>query len=326
MPWGGALVGASKAHRDVLETLRRVAPSDVEVLITGPSGVGKELYARFVHQQSARRSASFVAINCAVLSDDLFENELFGHVAGAFTGARREREGLVTAAEGGTLFLDEVDALSPANQVKMLRFVQLKEYRRLGEHTARRADVRLVAASNADLLDAVKRGRMREDLLFRLRVVPIEVPPLVARPEDIAPLLERFVVHYAAAYRLPPIQISDAARDRIERYTWPGNVRELENCVRYLTCIQLSRAVEPGDLPLIRGHEPAPSVAKEPSFQAAKRAAVASFERERIVDALVASRGNIAKAARSVGKPRRSFFLLMRKHGIHADAFRDDSR
>jgi len=319
---GGELVGESKVHREVLDTLKRVAPSDVEVLITGPSGVGKELYARYVHDQSARRDASFVAINCAVLTDELFENELFGHIAGAFTGARREREGLVAAAEGGTLFLDEVDALSAANQVKMLRFVQHKEYRRLGEARVRRADVRLIAASNADLVSAVQHGKMREDLLFRLRVVPVEVPPLCDRRDDVGPLLACFIEQYARAYRLQPIVISAAAHERLDRYRWPGNVRELENLVRYLTCIQLARPVEPGDLPLLREPE-APACAAPVSYWEAKEATIVAFERERIADALANSRGNIAKAARAIGMPRRTFFSLMRKHGIIADRYLD---
>jgi DNA-binding NtrC family response regulator len=314
----GELVGVSRAHCELLETLRRVAPADVEVLITGPTGVGKELYARYVHEHSPRRAAGFVAVNCAVLTDELFENELFGHVGGAFTGARRERDGLVAAAQGGTLFLDEVDALSPANQSKMLRFVQQKEYRRLGEHVVRRADVRLVAATNADLVDAVRDGRMREDLLFRLRVVPVAVRPLVERPEDIEPLLECFIAHYARAYRLSPIVIGDEARQRLARYRWPGNVRELENCVRYLTCIQLARPVEVGDLPLLPDHDP-PAAA---SFRDAKRATVDAFERDQVAAALSRSRGNISQAARSIRKPRRTFFTLMRKHGIRADPYR----
>ncbi|MFN0251493.1 MAG: sigma 54-interacting transcriptional regulator [Kofleriaceae bacterium] len=310
---GGELLGVSRAHQGVLEILGRVAHTDVEVLITGPTGVGKELYARYVHDASKRSKSAFIAVNCAVLSDELFENELFGHVAGAFTGAKREREGLVSAAEGGTLFLDEVDALSPASQAKMLRFVQLREYRRLGEHHLRRADVRLVAASNTDLMQAVHEGRMREDLLFRLRVVPIVVAPLAQRPEDIAPLLERFSSHYASAYRMPAICFSTAALERLAGYRWPGNVRELENLVRYLTCIQLGRAVEPNDLPLVGEHERLAA-----TFQEGKRAAVEAFERSHIVDALTRSAGNIARAARSVGKPRRTFFALMRKYGIES--------
>lgn len=318
---GGDLVGVSKGHLDVLETLRRVAPTDAEVLITGPSGVGKEQYARFLHQQSARSSAGFVAINCALLTDELFENELFGHVAGAFTGARRERTGLVAAAHGGTLFLDEVDALSAANQSKMLRFVQYKEYRRLGEHQIRQADVRIVAASNADLVDAVRGGRMREDLLFRLRVIPIEIPPLAERREDVPALLARFVDQYARAYRLPPIVVSCAAGECLRGYHWPGNVRELENMVRYLTCIQLGRAIEPGDLPLLRDRKQAGTPPQ--NFREAKQATVAAFEKEQIIDALAGANGNISKAARSVGKPRRSFFSLMRKHGVSAEPYRD---
>jgi len=252
------------------------------------------------------------------LIDELFENELFGHVGGAFTGAQRTRDGLVAAASGGTLFLDEVDTLSPVNQTKLLRFIQQKEYRRLGEQRLQSADVRFVAASNANLPDAVQRGAMREDLLFRLRVVPVEVPSLADRAEDIPTLLEHFIPCYAKAYRMPPIEIGEAALARLQHYRWPGNVRELENCVRYLTCIQLARPIEPHDLPLLAGHDGA--IAS--TLRDAKRAAVATFEREQIVTALAAARGNISKAARTVGAPRRSFFALMRKYGIRAESFR----
>ena len=316
---GGAPLGVSRAHLHVLHTLRRVAPSDVEVLITGPSGVGKELYARFVHDESARCHAAFLAINCSTLTDDLFENELFGHVGGAFTGAQRARDGLVAAADGGTLFLDEVDTLSPANQTKLLRFIQQKEYRRLGEQHVRRADVRFVAASNANLLEAVKRGTLREDLLFRLRVVPVEVPSLAQRPDDIPTLLVHFISHYAALYRMPAIEVGEAARARLQCYQWPGNIRELENCVRYLTCIQLARPIEPDDIPLLPGY--GGEVAAAPTFRDAKRAAVETFERERIANALAGAHGNISKAARSIGMPRRSFFALTRKYGIHPESF-----
>jgi DNA-binding NtrC family response regulator len=319
MGGGGVLQGASTAHLHVLHTLRRVAPLDVEVLITGPSGVGKELYARFVHDESARRDAAFVAINCSTLVDELFENELFGHVGGAFTGAQRARDGLVAAAHGGTIFLDEVDTLSPANQTKLLRLLQQKEYRRLGEQRVRQADVRFVAASNANLLEAVQRGVMREDLLFRLRVIPVEVPALAERPDDIPMLLAHFISHYAKLYRLPVIEIGAATLERLQRYRWPGNVRELENCVRYLTCIQLARPIEPHDLPLLPSHD---NLARASTLRDGKRHAVDSFEREQVEKALAAAHGNISSAARNVGTPRRTFFSLMRKHGIRSELYR----
>jgi DNA-binding NtrC family response regulator len=316
------LVGQSRAHHQLLETLDKVARMDVEVLITGPTGVGKELYARYLHQRSQRFAAPFVAVNCGGLSSDLLENELFGHVGGAFTGARAEREGLVAAAQHGTLFLDEVDTLPAPSQAKLLRFIQEKEYRRLGERQLRRADLRFVAATNVDLGQAVGAGRFREDLFFRLRVIPVEVPPLRARPEDIAPLTERFIQHYAELYRLRPVVIGVDARRRLEGYDWPGNIRELENCIRYLTCIQIARDVEPGDLPLL-----GPSAASErpaASFGQAKRDVVERFERERLEEALRRSEGNIARAARAEGKARRAFFELLRKHSIDATAYRRD--
>ncbi|MGH8559594.1 MAG: sigma-54 factor interaction domain-containing protein, partial [Methylococcales bacterium] len=172
----GLLIGKSDKHCALLATINKIAVTDAEVLISGPTGVGKELYARFLHQASRRYGASFVAINCGAFPPDLFENELFGHVGGAFTGARPHSEGLVCEAEGGTLFLDEVDSLSLPCQVKLLRFIQEKEYRRLGETKLRRANIRIAAATNINLYEAVRNGRFREDLYFRLRVVPLEVP------------------------------------------------------------------------------------------------------------------------------------------------------
>jgi DNA-binding NtrC family response regulator len=303
----------------VLELLDKVAATDAEVLLFGPSGVGKELYARYLHQRSARSQAPFVAVNCGALGPELMENELFGHVGGAFTGARVEHSGLAAAAHRGTLFLDEVDTLSAASQVKLLRFVQEKEYRRLGDPQLRRADLRFVSATNANLEEAVRDGRFRQDLFFRLRVVPIEVAPLHERPEDIELLTEKFVQRYAHSYHLKPVVIGESARCRMAAYRWPGNVRELENCIRYLTCIQLSRAVEASDLPLIG---PPPCEAAAAGLHQHKRAVVAELERDRIVAALRASGGNIARAARAEQTPRRTFFELMRKHQIRAELFR----
>ena len=179
------LIGCSEVHERLLEMLAKVARTDAEVFISGPTGVGKELYARFIHENSGRRASPLVAVNCGSLAHELIDNELFGHVGGAFTGARPKSEGLVRAAEGGTLFLDEVDSLSTPSQVKLLRFLQEKEYRRLGETQVHRANVRILAAANVDLTQAIRRGRFREDLYFRLRVVPVEIPPLCERPDDI---------------------------------------------------------------------------------------------------------------------------------------------
>lgn len=317
-----APIGVSAGHLRVVDLIDRLAATDVEILITGETGVGKERYARYLHACSGRAQASFVAINCGGMPTDLFENELFGHAGGAYTGAREASRGLVSEAEKGTLFLDEVDALPLPSQVKLLRFVQEKVYRRLGEPRQRRADVRFIAASNADLGSAVREGRFREDLLYRLRVVPLDVPPLRSRRDDIPVLLASFSDTYASAYRLPRAVYSEGAMHHLLTYDWPGNVRELENCVRYLTCMQLSRAVEVRDLPL-RGRDevrptlmpPRPTVV-DGELQQLKREMVREFETAYIVDALRRSKGNIAQAAAASGKPRRVFFELMRKHRV----------
>jgi DNA-binding NtrC family response regulator len=319
-----SLVGRSPAHQNLLSQIRRVAPANVEVLVSGPTGVGKELYARLLHRLSPRSAEAFVPVNCGALPADLFENELFGHVGGAFTGARPRTEGLVMEADRGTLFLDEVDSLAPTSQVKLLRLIQEKEYRRLGESRTRRADIRIVAATNADLQTAVREKRFREDLFFRLRVVPIEVPPLRERREDIPPLLSTYIAQYAQAYGLPTVTFTRAALERLRAYSWPGNVRELENCIRYLTCLRHPGPVDVAGLPLLEG-EPAPRF-EEPdltglSLRDAKRELVTRFERAYLERALHESRGNIARAARQSGKARRAFFELMRKHGVTAGSF-----
>ena len=314
------LVGCSLAHRQLLEKLSRIADTDAEILISGPTGVGKELYARFVHTHSARSEAPFVPVNCGAVPGELLENEFFGHIGGAFTGARPQSEGLVAEAEGGTLFLDEVDSLSLSNQIKLLRYLQDKQYRRLGETRIRRSDVRFIAATNTDLVSAMREGRFREDLFFRLRVIPIEVPALKYRPEDIPVLLATYKSFYAKAYQLTEVRFGEAAQKKLETYNWPGNIRELENCVRYLTCLQLNREVELSDLPLLDAEAEEDDWGEvsltDQSFREAKKELVSRFERIYLEDALRKSNGNIARAARASGKPRRAFYELMRKHRV----------
>lgn len=320
------LLGQSEAHRLLLRQLAKISKVDAEVLICGPTGVGKGLYARFIHECSDRRAAQFVALNCGALPEGLFENEMFGHMAGAFTGAGSSAEGLVAAAEGGTLFLDEVDALSLPAQVKLLRLIQEKEYRRLGETRVRRVNVRFIAATNGNLPQKVKDGKFREDLFFRLRVVPINVLPLCERPDDIVALLLAYIERYAGQYGLPPIMLSEAAWERLVTYHWPGNVRELENCIRFLTCQQLGRPVEPQDLPLL--HELHPDLNSPhgrlfcQGLRQAKQEVVSGFEKQYLEFVLRRANGNIAEAARLARKHRRAFFALLRKHGISASAYR----
>lgn len=322
------LTGQSTAHCRLIEKLTKASATDAEVLISGPTGVGKELYAQFVHRKSARAERPFVAVNCGALPNDLLENELFGHVRGAFTGARAQSKGLVAEAESGTLFLDEVDSLSLPSQVKLLRFIQSKEYRRLGDTRIQRANVRIVAATNTDLYAAARAGTFREDLFFRLRVFPIEVLPLRQRPEDIPLLIAEYARLYAHEYNLPRVSFCEPTARWLERYCWPGNVRELANCVHYLTCLQLDRPAELRDLPLLNFEEEEDSSRASTlllrSFQEAKREMVSRFEREYLVAALRASGGNIAEAARLSGKARRAFFELMRKYDLKAPDYAEN--
>ncbi|HWS89085.1 MAG TPA: sigma-54 dependent transcriptional regulator [Pyrinomonadaceae bacterium] len=319
------LIGQSTAHCRLIEKLTRASATTAEVLITGPTGVGKELYAQFVHRKSPRSERPFVAVNCGALPTDLLENELFGHVRGAFTGARAQSEGLVAEAESGTLFLDEVDSLSLPSQVKVLRFIQSKEYRRLGDTRVRRANVRIIAATNTDLLAAVQAGTFREDLFYRLRVFPVEVLPLRERREDISLLVKEYARLYADEYSVTPVEFHEQTARWLERYSWPGNVRELANCVHYLTCLQLDRPAELSDLPLLNFEEEEDSARARAlvrrSFQEAKRELINQFERDYLAAALRASGGNIAEAARLSGKARRAFFELMRKYGLKAADF-----
>lgn len=326
LPSTPLLVGASAAHKQLLAMLDKVAPTDAEVLICGPTGVGKELYASYLHRQSARAAAPFVPVNCGGLPVDLIENELFGHVGGAFTGAKSQSSGLVAAADGGTLFLDEIDSLPQASQSKLLRFLQDKAYRRLGDTRLQRANVRIVAATNIDLMSAVRAQSFREDLFFRICVVPLKVPALAERPDDIPPLIEAFIERCSDTYKLPRIVLRPETLARFKSYGWPGNVRELENCIKYLTCLQLTRPVDLYDLPLLTETEMAeekPSLeglAKVGTLKAVKRDLVNEFERSYLESALRNSGGNITAAAQSSGKPRRAFFELMRKRGVTAEA------
>lgn len=336
--------GFSDIHRSVLERLTKVANTDAEVLITGPSGVGKELYANFVHNQSSRIKRQFVPINCGALSNDLLENELFGHVGGAFTGAKNHSEGLVQEAEGGTLFLDEVDSLSMPCQIKLLRFLQNKEYRRLGETRLRKANIRIIAATNADLEMAVMEERFRKDLFFRLRVIPIFIPALKDRPEDIDSLMETFKKRSSDKYHVDEIQFSEEAQKALKGYHWPGNIRELENCIDYLTCLDLIRPVLLGDLPLLQrincyGKNQTLGTPNQENtvvrieteggmlsdivpFNDEKTKIVAEFEKGYIEKALKQTKGNISAAARLAGKDRRALFELMKKHSIDPYTFR----
>jgi NtrC-family two-component system response regulator AlgB len=240
---------ASPRMQAVLEVVARAATHDVAVLMRGENGTGKGVLARALHLQSPRRDRPFVVVNCPTLSQELLASELFGHARGAFTGAVRDQEGRVEAAEGGTVFLDEIGEISPSLQAKLLRFLQEKHFERVGETRTRTADVRIVAATNRDLDAEVKAGRFREDLLYRLNVIELVVPPLRERTEDILPLAREFVEFFSRQGGRPPPDISPAAEKLLVGYPWPGNVRELRNAIERALILARGQVLEPESFP-----------------------------------------------------------------------------
>jgi NtrC-family two-component system response regulator AlgB len=251
------LASEAPAIRTIVEALTRAATSDVTVLLRGESGTGKGVFAHLLHQQSARRDRPFVTVNCPTLSGELLASELFGHVKGAFTGAIRDQVGRVEAADGGTLFLDEIAELTPALQAKLLRFLQEKQFERVGDNRTRRADVRLVAATNRNLEADVAEGRFREDLLYRLNVVELTVPPLRERREDILRLARRFLEFFSVKAKRPMLTFSPDAEQALLAYAWPGNIRELRNVMERVAILWPAQIVDSLAFPeRIRGSHP----------------------------------------------------------------------
>jgi two-component system, NtrC family, response regulator AlgB len=235
--------------RAVLEIAERASASDAPVLLRGESGTGKTVLARTIHSLSPRSKNPFTVVNCPALSEELLTSELFGHSRGAFTGAVRDQAGRVEAAEGGTLFLDEIGDISPSLQSKLLRFLEEKEFERLGENKTRRANVRTIAATNRDVDDHVRRGLFREDLLYRLNVIDLQLPPLRERPEDILRLARRFLAFFAKSARRQPQELSKAAEDALVSYAWPGNIRELRNAIERSAILWPAPVIEPEAFP-----------------------------------------------------------------------------
>ena len=243
------LVTESPKMRAVLDTVSRAATADAPILLRGENGTGKGMLARLLHAQSPRRSHPLVVVNCPTLSEELLASELFGHVKGAFTGAVRDQAGRVESAQGGTLFLDEIGEISPALQAKLLHFLQEKQYERVGDTQTRFADVRVIAATNRDLENDVRVGRFREDLLYRLNVIEVVVPPLRERSEDIVRLARHFLDFFARVARRPPPQLSAAAIEALRIYPWPGNVRELRNAIERAVILWPAQIIDPAAFP-----------------------------------------------------------------------------
>jgi DNA-binding NtrC family response regulator len=319
--FAGQIVGRSPAMRRVFETIDKVADADVTVLVRGESGTGKELVANALHYRSPRRTKPLVKMNCAALSRELVESELFGHEKGAFTGAIARREGKFEAADGGTLFLDEVGDMPLETQAKLLRAIQEKEFERVGGNQPIRVDVRLIAATNQDLEAATRAGRFREDLYYRLRVVELPLPSLAERREDIPLLVEHFLREAAERFGRTPKPLTPEALRACVAHPWRGNVRELRSAVEQALLLASGEGITERDLlgDKSAGAEPAkpePCHDATLSFRDAKDRFVADFERGFLLQALRRAGGNITKAAEEIGMYRQNFQQKMRELGI----------
>jgi transcriptional regulator with GAF, ATPase, and Fis domain len=313
------MVGESPSIQRVRDLVRRVGPTDSRVLISGESGVGKELVAAAIHAASPRRDRAFVRVNCAAIPRDLVESEMFGHEKGSFTGATERRIGRFELAHTGTLLLDEVGDLGPEAQAKLLRAIEAKEIERVGGGQPIRVDVRVIAATNKDLARAVNDGRFREDLFFRLNVIPINVPPLRERPSDIPLLVRHFsALHHARTGQAPPRWTNEAI-SALARYRWPGNVRELANIVERLSILHAGSEVTEDAVRGVLPVERAPTAAPLPDPAALDHSlsdTLDEYERMLIARALSMAGGNVAEAARKLKTDRPNLYRRMRRLGI----------
>jgi DNA-binding NtrC family response regulator len=314
------LIGQSVAFVQCLRLIEKIAGCDATVLIQGETGTGKELAARAIHYLGARHDNPFVPLNCGAIPDSLIESELFGHEKGAFTNATHAKPGVIAqAADNGTLFLDEIDMLSLKGQVAILRFLQDLRYRPLGHHRELSANVRIIAASNRVLADLVRAGEFRADLLYRLNILYLPLPPLRDREGDAKLLAQYFVTAFAAKYRTPPKHLHEQTARWIQTYDWPGNIRELENVVHREFLMSDGAEIHyTGEKP---GRQPAASAEDGGDFRSAKARAIAAFERAYLARVISQAHGNISYAARIARKERRAFAKLLKKHGMDRTAF-----
>jgi Nif-specific regulatory protein len=316
------IVGNSGAMRAVYQAINQVAGSDTTVLIRGESGTGKELVAYAIHYSSLRAKGPFIKVNCAALSENLLESELFGHEKGAFTGAIQTRKGRIEESEGGTLFLDEIGDFSPATQVKLLRVLQEREFERVGSNRTQKADVRILAATSRELEKGVEQGQFRQDLYYRVNVFPIFLPPLRERKDDILLLADHFVEKYSTKMAKDVRRISTPAINMMMAYHWPGNVRELENCIE--------RAVLLSTDGVIHGHHLPPTLqtsdASDTVGVGTLEERVAVFERDIIVDALKRASGNVTAAAADLGTTPRILGYKAKQLGLDYHRFRPSGK
>jgi DNA-binding NtrC family response regulator len=315
------LIGASPNFLQQLAKIPLIAGSQANVLLIGETGTGKELYARAIHYGSARAGKPFIPVNCGAIPVELVENELFGHRRGAYTSASSQQAGMIEEANGGSLFLDEIDCLPIFAQAKLLRFLQEKEYRPLGSPRMKRANVRIIAASNVNLEDAVGNGRLRQDLFYRLNIISLTLPPLRERREDIPLLANHFLAKYAHEAQKEITGFSAEALQMLMLHNWPGNVRELEYAIERSIVLCDQKIVRAEDLLIANSHEASP----RESMQEAKAKEIARFEKNYIQGLLSICCGNITRAAQVARKNRRAFWHLIQKHQIDVNRFKHTS-
>ena len=325
--------GDEPAVKDVLARVDAVAVTDFPVVLMGESGTGKEVLAREIHLRSGRSSAAFVPVNCGAIPRELFESELFGHMKGSFTGATADRKGLFEEASRGTLFLDEISEIAAEHQVKLLRAIQEQEVKRVGDNTQRTVDVRIIAATNRDLAQMVKGGTFREDLYYRICVMPIRVPPLRERRGDILPLALHFLQRETAQTGRSIQGFTRSAMDKLLAYPWPGNIRELENKVKQSLILAPGEMIDEDDLMLegpvagpssLSGPSPALPAGDPDQPMGTLTDARQQFERGYLIGILKRHRGNATSAAKEAGKHRSEFYYLLKKHGLTAADYRED--
>jgi two-component system, NtrC family, response regulator GlrR len=315
------LIGESATFLAETRKIPLLASCDGRVLILGQSGTGKELFARAIHYLSARHTHPFVAVSCGSIPVDLLENEMFGHQKGAFTGATTTQPGLISEAEGGTLFLDEIDCLPLLAQSKLLRFLQEGEYKPLGSSKVQHADVRVIAASNIELERAVKEGKLRQDLYYRLNIARVNLPALCDRRDDIPRLAEHFLAKYANEFGRSVQRLSETAMRKLVFYDWPGNIRELENTIERAVMLTEQEQISATEIILADT-----GTVEDESFQAMKAKVITQFERTYIHNLMVNYHGNVSQAAKAAKKNRRAFWELIRKHNLEVQSFRTNPR
>jgi two-component system nitrogen regulation response regulator NtrX len=311
------MIGTSRVIEEIRDTIDRVAPTDARILIVGENGVGKELVARAVHERSRRKAGPFIEVNCAAIPEELIESELFGHVKGSFTGAIANRTGKFEQADGGTLFLDEIGDMSLAAQAKVLRVLQEGKLEKVGGNETRIVDVRIIAATNKDLLAEARANRFREDLFYRLNVVPIRVPPMRERRDDIPLLVDYFVQRVAESLGVRPKALSNAALESLVRHDWPGNVRELRNLVERMMILTRGERIEAADVPIDPAASRAPrdGLFDHRTFQSFKDEA----ERQFLARKLAENNGNVSKTARELDMQRSNLYKKIEKYNLDRD-------